>query len=252
MLHYRRAGSGHPLVLLHGFVGGSDYWVMQELGLKHGFDIISVDLPGFAKSAAEPEQDSLEGYANSVLEVTGHLGIEKFSLLGFSMGGMIAQELARRHPEKVETLILYGSAAVGDLPSRFESWEASIQRLQSQGVEATTDKTVATWFVDGEGSPFHKETREACAGASLPHCIKVMRAMQGWSSEAWMKDLTMPTLVIVGDLDRSTTPDDSYKLWQGIPNAEFCILPHCAHGVHIEEPELFNRVLEKFLIRHTR
>lgn len=120
MLHYRRAGSGHPLVLLHGFVGGCDYWVMQEVGLKHGFDVISVDLPGFAKSANEPEQDTLEGYANSVLEVTDHLGIEKFSLLGFSMGGMIAQELAHRNPEKVETLILYGSSAVGDLPSRFE------------------------------------------------------------------------------------------------------------------------------------
>ncbi len=250
MLHFRRAGSGHPLVLLHGFVGGSDYWVMQEVGLKHGFDVISVDLPGFAKSANVPEQDTLEGYANSVLEVLDHLGIESFSLLGFSMGGMIAQELAHRNPERVKTLILYGSSAIGDLPSRFESWEASTERLKSQGVEATTDKTVATWFVDGVNSPFHAACREACAGASLDHCIKVMRAMQGWNSESWLKDLTMPTLVLVGDKDRSTTPEDSFILWKGIPNAEFCIMPGCAHGPHLEEPEMFNRILEKFLIRN--
>ena len=61
--------------------------------------------------------------------------------------------------------------------------------------------------------------------------------MQGWDSQAWLKELTMPTLVLVGDMDRSTTPEDSFILWKGIPNAEFCIMPGCAHGPHLEEPE---------------
>jgi len=250
MLNYQISGSGHPLVLLHGFVGGAGYWFQQEEALGGNFQLISVDLPGFAGSAGVPEQDSLEGYAETVVEVVDSLGIQRFSLLGFSMGGMIAQELARHHLDRVETLVLYGSSAVGDLPQRFESWEASIQRLEREGVEATTDKTVATWFVEGADSPLYARTREACAGASLAHCIKVMRAMQAWNSEAWLKELTVPTLVIVGDQDRSTTPYDSIPLWEGIPGAEFCILPATAHGIHLEEPELFNRVLEKFLLRH--
>jgi pimeloyl-ACP methyl ester carboxylesterase len=251
MLNYQVNGDGHPLVLLHGFVGGAGYWFQQEDALGGDFQLISVDLPGFAGSADVPEQDSLEGYANTVIEVLDALDLPRVSLLGFSMGGMIAQELARLYPDRVETLILYGSSAVGDLPQRFESWEASIQRLGRDGVEATTDKTVATWFVEGTESPRYPRTREACAGASLPHCIKVMRAMQGWNSEAWLAELTMPTLVLVGDQDRSTTPYDSIPLWEGIPNAEFCILPATAHGIHLEEPELFNLVLKKFLLRHT-
>jgi pimeloyl-ACP methyl ester carboxylesterase len=250
MLNYRVHGSGHPLVLLHGFVGGCGYWFQQEETLGDRYQLISVDLPGFAKSADVPEQDTLKGYADTVIEVMDHLGLDKVSLLGFSMGGMIAQELARHYPDRVATLILYGSSAIGDLPQRFESWQASIDRLGTEGVEATTTKTVTTWFVDGQDSPLYQRTREACAGASLPHCIKIMRAMQDWDSNAWLSELKMPTLVIVGDQDRSTTPYDSIPLWEEIPNSEFCILPATAHGIHLEEPETFNLVLGKFLDRH--
>ncbi len=250
MLNYRRCGTGKALVLLHGFVGGAGYWVPQETSLKRYFDVIAVDLPGFAGSADEPAQDSIEGFAAAVINLMDALGVERFSLLGFSMGGMIAQQAALDYAPRVEKLILYGSAAVGDLPHRFESWEASIARIESEGIEATTDKTVATWFVDGTESPFYAICREACKGASMPACIKVMRAMQKWSSMDRLHELKMPTLVVVGDMDRSTKPSDSVVLWEGIPNARLCILPGCAHGAHMEQPDLFNRVLADFLLEH--
>ena len=78
-------------------------------------------------------------------------------------------------------------------------------------------------------------------------CIRVMRAMQGWNSQGWLGDIKTPTLVIVGDKDKSTKPSDSVVLWEGIPEAEFCVLPNCAHGAHLENPELFNRVVVDFL-----
>ena len=247
MLNYRRFGKGQTLVLLHGFVGGCSYWTPQETAFKEQFDVIAIDLPGFAGSAHINAPDTLSGYGASVIQTLESIGITRFSLMGFSMGGMVAQQMAKDFPKKVQSLILYGSSAVGDLPHRFESWEMSIDRLNTQGVDATTDKTVATWFVDGADSPYYKMCRDACYGANKNSCITVMRAMQGWSSVSWLNELRFPTLVIVGDKDKSTKPSDSVVLWEGIPNSEFCVLPGCAHGAHLEKPDLFNIIVGNFL-----
>jgi len=246
-LNYTRHGRGKTLVLLHGFLGGTAYWAPLTTGLKHAHDIIAVDLPGFAGSTKVPAPESLGGYAKAVLDLLDSLGVKRFSLLGFSMGGMIAQQAAFDFPKRIEKLVLYGSAAVGDLPHRFESWEASIARIGREGVEPTADKTVATWFVDGKDHPYYPACREACRGAHAPSCITVMRAMQGWTSVKRLGEIKMPTLVIVGDKDRSTKVSDSLVLWEGIPGAQLCVLPDCAHGAHMEKPGLFNTVLGDFL-----
>jgi pimeloyl-ACP methyl ester carboxylesterase len=247
MLNHRRYGKGPAFVLLHGFVGGSGYWIAQEAALKDYFELISVDLPGFAGSAALVAPDSLAGYAQSVIDLLDEFSIDRFSIMGFSMGGMIAQELVRKNAHRVDSMILYGSSAVGDLPHRFESWNDAIARLERDGVEAITDKTVSTWFIDGKDHPYYPICREACRGANKEACFKAMRAMQGWRSVEWLHEIQTPTLIVVGDKDRSTKPSDSVVLWEGLPNAQFSILPGCAHGAHLEKPELFNRVLVDFM-----
>jgi pimeloyl-ACP methyl ester carboxylesterase len=251
MLNHKRYGRGKTVVLLHGYAGGLDYWLPLVVGLKHGFDIVALDLPGFAGSADVPAPHSVAGYAVSVIELMDELGIKKASLLGFSMGGMIAQQATLDFPERIETLILYGSSAIGDLPHRFEPWEAAIARIKHDGVEATTVKTSSTWFVDGESHPYFPMCREAGRGANKDSCIKVMRAMQKWTSLDRLVELRVPTLVIVGDKDRSTKPSDSVVLWENIAGSQLCVLPGCAHGAHAEKPDLFNKVICDFLIEHT-
>lgn len=249
MLNYTRTGRGRALVLIHGFLGSTGYWTPLATGLRHAYDIVAVDMPGFGGSAKHDSPPTLSGHATLVFDVLDALKIERASLLGFSMGGMIAQQAALDRPERIESLVLYGSAAIGDLPNRFESWEASIERLKSQGVEATADKTAATWFVDGTSDPYYPACREACRGASIAQCITVMKAMQGWRSLERLQKIKAPTLVIVGDKDRSTRPSESIQLWQALPDAELCIVPNSAHGTHMEKPALFNSVLDDFLAR---
>lgn len=247
MLNFTRHGRGRTLVLLHGFLGGTAYWVPLVTGLHQANDVIAVDLPGFAGSSRVPVPDTLNGYARIIVDLLDNLGVDRFCLLGFSMGGMIAQEAALTFPARVQKLILYGSAAVGDLPHRFESWEASIERIEREGVEPTADKTVATWFVQGKTHPFYGACREACRGAYAPSCITVMRAMQGWNNIGRLSEIRMPTLLIVGDKDRSTRVSDSMILWEGIPNSQLCVIPGCAHGAHMEKPDLFNKMIADFL-----
>lgn len=247
MLNYARFGKGDTLVLVHGFLGGTGYWTPLITGVKHVLDVIAVDLPGFAGSAEVPAPDSLSGYGNTVVELMDKLGVGHFSVLGFSMGGMIGQQMALDHPARIDKLVLYGSAACGDLPHRFESWEASIARIQREGVEPTADKTVATWFVEGTRHPYYPTCREACRGAHAPSCVTVIRAMQQWDNRSRLSDLKLPTFIIVGDQDRSTKVSDSIVLWEAITGSQLCVLPGCAHGAHMEKPDLFNRTLIDFL-----
>lgn len=248
-MHYVRGGKGrHTLVLVHGFLGGSGYWLPQTSGLRDYFDFIAVDLPGFAASAEVPAPESIGGFAGALMQLVDSLGIARFSLLGFSMGGMVAMELALGHGDRLERLVLYGTAASGNLPDRFESWDASIKRMESQGVEATADKTVASWFVDGDQHPFHPVCRQACRGASQEACVKAMRGMQRWSARDRLGAIKVPTLVIVGDKDRSTKPAESVEIWQQVAGSQLCIIPDAAHGLHMEKPDLFNRVVLDFVL----
>lgn len=248
-LNYTRFGSGPTLVLVHGFLGGTGYWRPQQTGLHHSFDVIAVDMPGFGGSAQVPAPKTISGYADTLFELMDALKIEHFALLGFSMGGMIAQQAVLDRPGRITSLILYGSSCTGELPHRFESWAESAQRMKRDGVESTADRTVVSWFVEGEKDPYYAICRQACAGADENACQTVMHAIQDWSAKDRLPEIKIPTLVIVGDQDRSTRVSDSLPLWEGISGARLCVLPGCAHGAHMEKPALFNQIIEEFLSR---
>ncbi|WP_137921043.1 alpha/beta fold hydrolase [Hydrogenophaga sp. 2FB] len=245
---HRSGTKGAPkLVLLHGFLAASGYWTPLYTELKGYFDLIAIDMPGFGDSADVPAPDSLEGVAEMVMQTLNQVDIDRFSLLGFSMGGMVAQQIALDHGDRLDNLVLYGTAPAGDLPGRFESWDASVERVQSQGLDSLTDKAVASWFVNGNSHPFYDTCRAACAGASKASSVTLMRAMQKWNVVDRLQTIQTKTLVLVGDRDQSTKPADSLRMWQEIPEAALCVLPNCSHGAHMEAPHLFNRIVRDFL-----
>ena len=96
-------------------------------------------------------------------------------------------------------------------------------------------------------TPLYEFTKTAGAGASKEGAIRLMRGMVGWDVRDRLGDISMPTLVICGDSDQSTHPCCSYEIWHGIPNAELCVLPNCAHNAHLEVSEIFNPLIGRFL-----
>ena len=120
-LRYIREGNGVPLILVHGYLGGSAMWQNQIDFFKDRFDVIAPDLPGFGKSAALSAHDSIAAIAKHVLEFLTRLQIDKFILLGHSMGGMVVQKMASLAPQRIMKLICYGTGPVGVLPGRFET-----------------------------------------------------------------------------------------------------------------------------------
>lgn len=247
MLYYKRSGSGRPLVLVHGFLGGIAEWDALFAHFTRSYDVIAVDLPGFGGSAAIPAPSTLTGFAELIAGLLDALAIERCALLGHSLGSMIAQQFALDHRHRVERLVLYGAASTGTLPGRFETFDATIERFERVGIAQGGEPIIASWFVAGRGHPGYRTYRKMAEAAVTATAIATLRAIAQWQVTDRVGSIDAPTLVIGGDRDRSTEPAEQFRLWRGLPSGQLCILPNCAHAAHLEQPELFHQLLARFL-----
>ena len=235
------------LVFVHGYLGGSAQWADQVEAFSPSFQVITPELPGFGNQRDVPAPDSIAAFPDHVLELLDARGVERFDLVGHSMGGMIVQEMTARAPERIERLGLYGTGPVGLLPGRFETLDESKRRVLADGVEATGRRISATWFVDYEQAPNYP----VCAGlavlASEQAALAGLTAMEQWSGEAALERIASPTLILWGDCDRTYLWAQQQRLWDGIEGARLSVIPGCAHAVHLEKPALFNATLADFL-----
>ena len=236
-----------PLVFVHGFMGGSAQWKGQAAALG-GVPVIALDLPGYGKNAHMEACRDIVDFANWTLDELQRQNVARFHLLGHSMGGMIAQEMAALAHDKIERLILYGTGVQGVLPGRFETIETSKARVTTDGVRTTARRIAATWFLECERAPGY----EACAAiaqvAEKQTLLAGLDAMNRWDGGARLDEITAQTLVIWGDRDRTYPWPQVQKLWQAIPNTSLAVIPNCAHVPHLESPDVFNEILKGFLV----
>ncbi|EPX79380.1 alpha/beta fold hydrolase [Litoreibacter arenae] len=247
LLPHRRAGSGPVLVLVHGYLGGSAQWEAEIDLYSANYDVIAPDLPGFGAAADRPGCDRIEGFAQAVMDLLNQLGVDRFTLLGHSMGGMIVQEMAANHADRVERLVLYGTGPLGAMPDRFEPLDVSRQRLRDDGVPDTARRIGATWFLNGEEAPGFPAIRDIGAQASVQAALAALDAMASWDGRPALDRLTMPTLVLWGDSDRSYRWQQVESLWRNLTAGELAVIPGAAHAAHLEKPEIFHVILNGFL-----
>lgn len=246
-MSYRRAGSGKPLVLVHGYLGGSAQWQSQLAAFAATHDVIAPDLPGFGQAATMTGFARIADFATAVMQCIDTLGVDHFSLLGHSMGGMIVQEIAARHGARIDALVLCGTGPLGLMPDRFEPIETSIARLNTEGVNATTDRITAFWFRDGTAAPGYIPTRDIARMAHPEAARKALVAMRDWDGRAALKQLRMPCRILWGDQDQSYRWPQIETLWQGIVKADLGVIPSAGHAIHMEKPDLFNMLVQDFL-----
>ena len=240
------------LVLVHGYFGGSPQWADQREYFSNAFNVITLDLPGFGLNANLESPESIEGYARYVLDEISKQGVESFYLLGHSMGGMIAQEMARLAPQRIEKLVLYGTGPIGVMPGRFETIEASRDRVRQDGVEATARRISAKWFVGGETGQGYSNCAEVAVMASEQATLAGLTAMESWSGVDALANIHTPTLVLWGDQDKSYLWPQPKQLWQEISGASLSVMAGCSHAAHLEKPALFNAILQDFLLHRLR
>ena len=238
------------LVLVHGYLGGSAQWHRQLEALAANFRVVAPTLPGYAQHARMESPHTIEGYADYVVSVLDGERVERFHLLGHSMGGMIAQEIAVRIPTRVKTLVLYATGPVGVMPGRFESVAESQGRLRVDGPSRSARRIGAKWLSGGAASVHYEACAALAVQASAQAAHAGLSAMQAWSGSEKLQQIRSPTLVLWGDCDRCYASEPTLLMCRRVVGATLRIVHGGSHAVHVETPALFNSIVCAFLSLH--
>ena len=242
-------GKGFPLVLVHGFLGSSQMWEPQIEYFKKNYRVITPDLPGFGKSNKSESCNSITSMAQIIIECLKKKKVEKFYLLGHSMGGMIVQEIVNIVGNQVSKLICYGTGPIGEVPGRFETMDQSKEKLKKEGLKITSHRIAKTWFVREEKAKYFYLCFDAGRATNLESANNALLAMKNWNGLKNLKSIKNQTLIIWGDQDKSYNFDQVDVLNKNIKNSELKIFKGCSHNIHLEKPDEFNTSVEKFLLK---
>ena len=240
-------GKGTPLVLIHGFLGSSEMWKLQVNFFKNYFRVITPDIPGFGKSNKAKSYSDIKSIAKVLLDCLKEKDINKFYLLGHSMGGMIVQEIVKISENRVKKLICFATGSIGDIPGRFEPLETTRERLKKDGLKETVNRVPQNWFVEGIKAKYYYFCENAVKNISIETADNALVAMKNWRGYENLKNIKQDTLIIWGDKDVSYNFNQVDTLKKNIPSSQLEIFKGCGHNVHLEEPQKFNETVKNFL-----
>lgn len=246
---YRRAGSGQPLVLLHGFIVDSRCWQPQFDALSGDFDVIAWDTPGCGQSSDVSEHFTMEEYAECLAGFLDRLGVGSAHLLGLSWGGTLAIVFNARYPERVVSLVLSGAYAgwTGSLGA-----EAAEQRLARclRESEVAAEEWVPQWAPEAFSTGASKELLVEYASIMSDFHPVGFRAMSRAVTPDFRELLTLvdvPTLLIWGDGDTRSPVSVGEAMCDSIRGARLVVIPNAGHASNMEQPERFNTEVREFL-----
>ena len=240
-------GNGYPFIFVHGFLGSSEMWSLQKDYFKSKFRIVSPALPGFGESHRATSLNSINDMADFVLKVIDEKKINKFHLIGHSMGGMIVQEIAKIAGDKIEKLICFATSSIGEIPGRFETIDETRKKLIDEGIDISFSRVPKKWFIKGDQDKNYYLCKNAVKHVSLHTADNALNAMKNWNGRENLKNIKNETLIVWGDKDTSYNFDQVDTLNKNIINSRLEIFKNCSHNVHLEETEKFNKLIEDFI-----
>ena len=240
-------GNGFPLVLVHGYLGSSEMWCHQKDYFSKFCRVIVPALPGFGESSNSISLDSIKNMALKILEVLEEKKIEKFNLMGHSMGGMIVQEMTKIAGSRVNKLICFATGSIGEIPGRFETIDETRKKLNKDGIDISFSRVPKKWFVKGDRDKNYYLCENAVKNVSLETADNALIAMKNWSGIDSLKNIKNETLIVWGDKDTSYNFQQVDTLNKNIKNSVLEIFENCSHNVHLEKPNEFNILVEKFI-----
>lgn len=238
-LYYEVHGSreAEPLVLLEGMGGDIPGWRRNVPRLAQHLLVVAYDFRGNGRSDAPDEPMSMTTFVDDTVGLMDHLGLEAAHLYGQSFGGMVAQEAALAHPERVRSLVLActhpgpGHAVPSDAKApKDRPWLV----LYSPGFEGANPEHVAEDLRAGSRQAPHAQRRQ-------------WEAIQGFDAYDRLPQIAVPTLVLHGTEDRLIHPENARILTERIPGARLVLLEGAGHVYHSEQPEAADRAVLEFI-----
>jgi pimeloyl-ACP methyl ester carboxylesterase len=256
-MHYEIAGDGDWLVLVHGAGDNLQTWYNQVSAFSKKYKVLTYDTRGHGLTDVSEGEYTTGVWADDLYALLNALGAGRASILGYSLGGMIAVTLATEHPEMVEALVLAGvaGAAVG-LGDR-QTWErrrkSQMELLEKEGMagilKERIDAGTSTMFSPGfaEKHPdVIKKYGEIFPVTRAEGYSKVLESMGRRGRPVDFSKVSCPALIIVGAYDLWSGPEAGRVLQQRIPGSKLIILP-TGHACQIEQPGEFNEAVLSFL-----
>ena len=240
-------GKGFPFVFVHGYLGSSKMWNFQKEFFSKHYRVIIPALPGFGESHNIKSLDSINKMAREIIDLLDQKNIDKFNLIGHSMGGMIVQEITKLIGDRVNKLICFATGSIGEIPGRFETIDETREKLKKDGIEVSFSRVPKKWFVKGDKDKNYFLCKNAVKDVSLEAADNALLAMKNWRGKEDLKNIKNETLIIWGDKDTSYNFDQVDTLKKNIKNSRLEIFKDCAHNVHLEQPDQFNNLVQKFI-----
>ncbi len=247
---YQSAGTGPPVLLLHGIGGNALQWRTQLDGLACDFTLIAWDTPGYGGSD-DPDGDwRMPDYAKVLAKLLDHLKLDRVHLIGQSWGGVLAQEFMREHASRVRSLILsdtFPGDACRPEAERNASLQGRLKALETM-TPAEMARTRLPMLVPGGTSQDVKDEIEAMLAMIRPSGYRQAAIALHHSDERdVLASIDVPTLVIAGEYDRVVPLHLSQLLADGIRDARLEIIRGAGHLSNQERPDVYNAVLRAFL-----
>ncbi|MEE8470371.1 MAG: alpha/beta fold hydrolase, partial [Dehalococcoidia bacterium] len=246
-----------PLVLIMGFGGRLEGWFFQIRSFQKHYQVVAFDSRGSGKTDTPSEPYDIRTMADDVIGLMDHLGVDKAHILGMSMGGMIAQEIAINYPDRVNKLVLAATHAGMD-----EGSEVSLQMMEALGLgEDFTEEDLANMdvmkFMSSVVSmSFNRRlyrlilvplSRRYAKSIGISGLKGQFEAVQAFNTLERLHMIGAPTLVISGTDDRLMPADSSEVIARGIPDAKLVKVEGGSHAFHMEMIGRFNREVLDFL-----
>jgi 3-oxoadipate enol-lactonase len=242
-------GSGPWVTLAHALGANQSMWAPQVHALATNHTVLSYDMRGHGESDVPPGPYSLEQLADDAAALLAHLGVQRTHWVGLSLGGMVGQVLALRHPAVLHRVVLADTNAQVP-PAGQAMWTERAALARREGMAALVEGTLARWFTPGfaERDPLTRQrVGEQIAATPVEGYAACCSAICGLNTLEQLSGLPHRALVMVGEKDQATPVAMSRHIAQAWPGAELVVLPEAAHLSNLEQPEAFNRELLRFL-----
>jgi len=251
-LYYETTGQGQPLVFINGLGSSTRDWDRQVAEFSRTYQVITYDLRGHGRSDKPAGPYSIPQFAADSAGLLNALGVASAHIVGLSLGGGVAFQLALDYVQLVKTMTIVNSAPamVGITPDAQKEVERRVAIVRQMGMRAMGEALAPNLFPKVEHAALRQTFVEQWAKNDPQAYIEATLSMVGWNVTDRLGSIRCPTLVIAADQDYSPVAiKEAYvKL---LPDAQLVVIADAHHATPVERPQEFNAALAQFLARHS-
>ncbi len=249
---YRDTGAGLPILFIHGHPFNQSMWDPQIDALTRKYRVITCDIRGYgASEVPAAEATTLDTLADDIAALLDHLNIPTAVVAGLSMGGQIAMAFADQYPQRLAGLILAATFPQADTPEAASTRRATADRFIAQGSIPPGIEMLPKLLAPATIKNHPEIALQVLTMIAHTPPAGAAAALRGRAQRkdytSTLRNITVPTLIIVGTEDAYTNPDTAKQMQQSIPNSRLEIFPGIGHLPNLEATDHFNAFIHDFL-----